>query len=64
MSSTSKIAMMDMTKPQSKLMTVVEMAGWGFTQIEWVDMDADGVKDCVTIRAQSSAGAGYFDDQN
>ena len=44
-----------MTTPGAEPLPITTMPGWGFTETEWVDMDADGFVDCVTIRAQSSA---------
>ena len=50
------ITLLDMTQPipdAKKVPKLTEVPGWGFSQVEWVDMDGDGKSDCVSIRTRN-----------
>ncbi|CAK8697342.1 unnamed protein product [Clavelina lepadiformis] len=56
-SSTGAIYLIDKSKPTEwKPVPIYRENNVGFSHVEWIDMDLDGKKDCVTIKGQSNRG--------
>ena len=54
--SEATISLIDVTKPivnKNAIPKIQQISGWGFSQVEWVDMDGDNNVDCVTIRIKN-----------
>lgn len=49
---TGQVYMLDMTKQAFNPQTIVSSPGYGFTHIDWVDMDLDGNADAIAIRTK------------